>query len=686
MENAEGWKFEEIEKDNELQLVSTTNDPKLFLSIEPNVEHIYIDIEISSLFKDENIVMEALGEIYYAREGIYSSDQKIDLKFKRGHNIVEVPVNNMYSDFRIDLVAESGITVVLKEVNISNYFKIEWLFKIVALAFVLDIIVMALVLIPSKRTKLEEILDDLLIPVKNLYREFKNYLKDNRTLMVWTFFIVVLCYGLLCTYYTIYIDEERQIMAPYASQGWIAQGRFGNYFFERYLLTGKIYTSFLGDAIAAVLLGISALIQCFNFDKISGKAISRLSQMVFSGIVVSVPYICGAYMVVGIYNIEISLAICLTNLSISFILEKMHNCKKNYIYSVMLLAAGFSIYQAFVPLFITNTVICCILWFEFSEDIEFKKMFVLIRNSILVCLSALVIYYVLNQIFIMYIGGSSNYLSDSFIGWGKGEDVVGILCDIFAKIGKVITGSESIVWGGIVYKATFGFAGIYAIVRFIRINKRRGLFVFLLWSSLLAPFCMNFVIGSTMFAGRTLLGLPSLMGVIWILVIEKLSDKKFVRRLIYCIAFYLIFLQIQYINQYFLFDYKRYQQDQIITQEVISDIREACAGYTQMPIVLVGTYYHEENGLIMPYELAGSFYTVDKGNIVRMIRFMQAQGYNVDMPTPEQIADSYGHLEDMPSWPVKGSVKNIGGYVIVKLSEPSQAWIDSYVTSFHSYE
>lgn len=41
MENAEGWKFEEIEKDNELQLVSTTNDPKLFLSIEPNVEHIY---------------------------------------------------------------------------------------------------------------------------------------------------------------------------------------------------------------------------------------------------------------------------------------------------------------------------------------------------------------------------------------------------------------------------------------------------------------------------------------------------------------------------------------------------------------------------------------------------------------------------------------------------------------------
>lgn len=65
---------------------------------------------------------------------------------------------------------------------------------------------------------------------------------------------------------------------------------------------------------------MSALIQCFNFDKISGKAINKLSKMIFNGIVVSVPYICGAYMVVGIYNIEISLAICFTNLYLLYIL------------------------------------------------------------------------------------------------------------------------------------------------------------------------------------------------------------------------------------------------------------------------------------------------------------------------------------------------------------------------------
>lgn len=45
---------------------------------------------------------------------------------------------------------------------------------------------------------------------------------------------------------------------------------------------------------------------------------------------------------------------------------------------------------------------------------------------------------------------------------------------------------------------------------------------------------------------------------------------------LYCAL--LDFLQIQYINQYFQFDYRRYQQDQIITQEIISDIKEACAG------------------------------------------------------------------------------------------------------------
>lgn len=101
-----------------------------------------------------------------------------------------------------------------------------------------------------------------------------------------------------------------------------------------------------------------------------------------------------------------------------------------------------------------------------------------------------------------------------------------------------------------------------------------------------------------------------------------------------------------------------------------------------MPIIPVGIYAYEDHGLAMHYELAGSYYTVDGGSITRIIHFMQAQGYNVDMPTEDQIADSYQHINDMPIWPVKGSVKNVNGYVIVKLSEPSQEWLNSYVVPY----
>lgn len=673
IEKIEGWK---IEENDGLCLTSQNIDPKIFLHLEPKYQYIYFDIEISKIYKGDNTVAKARSEIYYAIEDRYSAEQKVDFTLGRGHNIVKVPMNNFYSDFRIDLVAEKDITVSVKQIGISSYFKGAWFARIMMSAFLIDIVVMALVFLPKNKTKAEGFSDNLFAPIKRICVELGKYIKENKVLVIWTLFIAILSYGLLCTYYTIYIDEERQIMAPYATQGWIAQGRFGNYFFERYLLAGRIYTSFVGDAVAAVLLGVSALIQCFNFDTISKNSLGKFSKMIFVGISTSMPYVCGAYMVVGIYNIEISLAICLASLAVSFILEETYMSK--YIYAVFLLALSISIYQAFVPLYVTNIVLCSLLWVEFSEKLEVRKLFSMIINSVAVCICALVLYYILNGIFIRYIGGGSAYLNDSFVGWGKGNNTVEIIGEIFANIRNVIIGSPSLLWGGIIYRVTFAVAGIYALVRLLRVRENRSIFVFLLLCSLLAPFCMHFVIGSTLFAGRTLLGLPSLLGAIWLLVIEKLTDKGIIRGALCCVAFYLIFLQVQYINQYFLADYKRYQQDQIITQEIISDIREACAGYTQMPIVLVGTYDHEDNGLAMSYELAGSFYTVDNGSIARMVHFMQAQGYNVDMPTSKQIADSYNYLNDMPVWPVKGSVKNVADYVIVKLSEPSQMWIDSY--------
>lgn len=680
-DSAEGWKIEQ--KDSELILTSITNDPKLFFCLDEKVEFVYFDISINNISKSNNDIFSTKAEVYYASESQYTGSQKVEFTLKKGHNVIAVPCDNTYTDFRIDLASEKGVTVSLNEIEVTNRLKYSWLIRVILVAFILDLLILAVVYLSQKNIKAEDAINKILMPAKDLYNEFVTYFKNNIAVVGWLILFVVLSYGLLCAYYTIYIDEERQIIESYATQDWIAQSRFGNYIFERFFLVGRVYTSYIGDAVAAILLGISTLIQCFNFYQLSNKTIRRLSQVVYCGIAISVPYVYGAFMVVGIYNIEVSLAICLTNLAVAFIFSIQHSSKIRHLYAIILLAISISIYQAFVPLFITNVVLCCLLWLEFNpNNFALKEVVYNIIMSILICIMALFLYYIVNKLFIMRLGYESDYLSSSFVGWGKDKSVLEIIHIILAHIKKIIIGSPSLLFGGIIYRVTFAGLGLYFIVRLNTSKKNKPFFIFLIVCSIIAPFCMNFALGSTMFAGRTLLGIPSLLGVIWILIIEKLSDKNFIRGLAYGIAFYLVFIQIQYINQYFLADFKRYQQDQILTQEIIADIRDASAGYIQMPVVPVGVYYHEDNGLTTHYELAGSYYTVDGGSIVRIIRFMQSQGYNVDMPTPEQISDSYNYIEDMPSWPVKGSVKNVNGYVIVKLSEPSQQWISSYVLPY----
>ena len=677
-EAAQGWVVKQ--KEMKISFTSNTNDPHLFFKIDEEADDLYFDIYVDSLLKGKSPIVSARGEIYYALDQNFIVEHRTEFELKKGHNIVRVPTDRIFKNIRVDLVSEKDLMVSLYGICVTNYFKIDWLFRPAAMALLLECLLLLVIYLPEK--KLGERFAHCFNPVKSFVSEFRFYISKYKSVVVWTFVITIFCYGILCAYYTIYIDEERQIMESCATQSWIAQGRFGNYLFERYFLTGKIYTSFFGDALAAALLGISVLLQCFNFYVAAQKLVHRISYIIFCGIAVSVPFVCGAYMVVGIYNIEISLALCLANLSVSFIFQDRTAEKSKYCYSVILLAACICIYQAFVPFFVTNIAACCFLWVEFAEKVNVKKVWALIIKSIAVCIVALLLYFVLNKIFIWKIGGASAYLTDSFIGWGKGTSPVIIIKIMIGRIRDIVSGSSSFLLGGIIYRVTFVVFLFYVLERVVKRQEHWKLSVFLAFCSFLAPFCLNFVLGNTLFAGRTLLGLPLLLGMIWIVAVEKVSDRICIKTAIAFTAFYLILLQVQYINQYFLSDFKRYEQDQVVTAQIIGDIREACGGYTQMPIIPVGIYAYEDHGLAMHYELAGSYYTVDGGSITRIIHFMQAQGYNVDMPTEDQIADSYQHINDMPIWPVKGSVKNVNGYVIVKLSEPSQEWLNSYVVPY----
>ncbi|MEC8028386.1 MAG: hypothetical protein VX170_12000, partial [Pseudomonadota bacterium] len=72
----------------------------------------------------------------------------------------------------------------------------------------------------------------------------------------------------------------------------------------------------------------------------------------------------------------------------------------------------------------------------------------------------------------------------------------------------------------------------------------------------------------------------------------------------------------------------------------------------------------------VPTTTAGaSFFAWDGGSPARMVRLMNLIGYTrfVSLP-PQRRQELHGHYAGMPVWPRPGSVKAVGGVVLVKLS------------------
>jgi hypothetical protein len=665
--------------------VSTANDPHIEVLFNDSISGGYINIKIKNLKLDSVDIWSTSAQVFYALDGQYNELFSTRFKLKKGNNIIRIPDYIQVNSLRMDLAETTNVYFELESIKITSKFL--GLYQLLLESFILTAVSMLLYFfINYRREDFCDVVDRINNITKKTFQTFALFGKELYQFILnnkFAFFVVVVVgcagYGLLCTYYTIYIDEERAIIEARAGTGWLAQGRYGNYFIEKLLLVDGNFTTYLGDFIAALLLLCSSIIQCFNLSRIKkdGK-LSKAAIIGFCSLYITMPYVSGAYMIVGVYNIQLGIALCLTAVVGYFILNYNKIKKIDYFYIVIMFSIAISVYQAFVPLFITMVVLYALCTVIFDETIYIKKIVFMIIRSAIVCVVSVGIYYIFNLYFVGLVGASS-YLSDSFIGWGKGNSVINILKKTIYTIYKILLGSKELLYGGMIIKVTFILFIAFSLLWLLLYEKRKLFFIFLCGCSIFAPFSMNFVLGNTMFAGRTMLGIPLLIGTIWVILIEK-SEKIYILRMISTILVcYLIVVQVQYLNKYFLADYKRYQMDQIASEEIINDIREANNGIYEVPVVFVGTYNYSQNGLMVPYELAGSYFSVDGGSISRITRFIQAEGYGIKTASREQIIDSYSYYRDMASWPEEGSVKAVNGYIIVKLSNPTEMWENAYI-------
>lgn len=664
---------------------SSTDFPWFHIEFEKLINDTYLNINVSELELDDICTLSTPSRIYYVIDGQFTEDKSIVVKLHNGNNIIKLP-NEDINSLRLDLARKKNTSFRINSIYLNDGFSGGKL--MMCLAFAIGVILAGMYALHryhiGYKDKILNKLNKFGVGTREVFSELKcsivKFLKQHWIVVLSTSIVSMASYGILCNYYTIYVDEERAFMQQTAETAWLNQGRFGNFIIEKLFFVNGTYTPYVGDFVAVILLMVSSIFVCMLFEKtLNEKKAKNISLCILSAIYCTVPYVCGGYMIVGIFNLQLGVGLCLTALSAYMIIDKKSN-KTQFIISCILLTIAVSIYQAFIPFFITIVVMYYLIkLLACNEKILEKEIIKHIGINATVCIAATVLYWVINKV-ITYFYGGTGYYEDNFIGWNSGDSLKNIFKNMYENIVNIYRGSSEVLYGGKVIIITMILFVIYVIYKIVTKQYNRIMIAFLAICSILAPFSISILLGGGIFAGRTSIGLLVVFGVTWFIVIEKCDRVNILKNVVVFLALYSVFFQLQYINMFFLSDYKRFEMDKIAATQVVDEIRDKNNGNYSLPVVFVGAYYYEDNNLIMPYEQAGSYWCVDAGALARIVRFMQSEGYSIKLPSRDQIVDSKNHYDNMAAWPSKDSVKVVNNeYVIVKLSQPTDAWEEVYI-------
>lgn len=503
--------------------------------------------------------------------------------------------------------------------------------------------------------------------MKNYIQDVVLFLKVKNSLIWFAVFFMVVSFGFEIVNFTLSIDEEivnyrGNDYAPWYIQGRIAIGLI------KFLLLNTSYLPFLTSLLAAICFTVSALLWCHLFNSLLKGKIQNVSLIIFIGFYLSFPTVNASFFSFNTYNLEITIGMLLIPVSLYFVHKAtVENTNSSLIISTILFAFTLSLYQAFAPVFIMGIFI--VVWgylYQFSENNRLKFIY----KAFVVLISGSILYFIIKYIFEIF-WPSSSYV-ENFIRWGTLPNAV-VMKDLYNGIKAIL-----INWNfeNVTISITIIALLFIGIITFFNKNLKNKLFLILLYAATpLIPFTISIVTGGIL-PYRALLALPLMAGFIWLVFSESILQFKKYKIILMGGAFVLLFSQIQIINAIFYGDNLRYEMDKNIGNLIATDVMFETSN-EKKPIIFIGAYSHESNPRIVQYDTLGaSFFEWDEGRNHRIHNFLKIQGYKFIEPTIEEVDKMIEEIdiENIPNWPLDGSIIEREDYIIVKLSNPSPYW------------
>lgn len=402
------------------------------------------------------------------------------------------------------------------------------------------------------------------------------------------------------------------------------------------------FTPFWLDAVVSMFIIIIAIVLCAFIRKQYKNKISTIGYIVFSGILISNPLI-NQFFIYQSTNLAIVISNLMMIISAILIFENYFSEKKKCVNAVsaLLILIAVSMYESCIQTYLVMIFVTIFIKVS-NENIKFKEIAKYFSISILIPIISIILYFIIGKILLNGLEKFNLMQNDFALKESLWQDEEFMRLSFNEKIIRFLGYRENLAVLNNDYisvKVFYIFSIITIILEWINLIKTGKALKFI---SVIGAILSNFILLVL------LLTLLFRMQFSWIIttaflvlyLYQKLSKNKYSKCAITAILIMLIILQTKSLNQYFYNDYKRYEKEKVIANDIGINIAKNCA-WREKPLLFVGLI---SNPYMLNFDNSISVINwgtnAFKEKNVETTKFINAQGYSFKY-LKSDIADKY---------------------------------------------
>jgi len=471
--------------------------------------------------------------------------------------------------------------------------------------------------------------------------------------------------------------------------GWLNTGRQGLVFLKQ-IMGAMNFNPYFSGLLTLLFLGAATVSFFLLWDKADGGTTHATVPAVAGVLLLWISHpIITEQLYFSLQSAEICAGILLTAVSLYQVFRLTETKKKSrLIVSCLIQVLVFSIYQAFVPLFIFGAISIIILQsrqYMRQEEVAVDRLLLLPVPYLIVFLSGFLVNTIITGLFFQ----KSDYLYEQIL-WGR-----------FAPIDnlRAITGHILKAFFGMGtphYHVSYGILCLLSLLCLFRCficspKRKKSVYVVLIFyfaAWMLTPFLMTLLCGGAPVI-RSQLVLPANTAFLAYFVLGEAGEIRMISEenrwkripviLGFAVCVFGVYRQTSVTERFYYTEQVRFDQDEALGRMLINRIDKLLLE-EKLPVCVIGRKPFVGNHACLTGEIIGkSMFDHDVEvepmyywSTRRVLGFLHVLGGDYEEADMGRFQDAVSYSASMPVWPHEDSVQRYDGMIIIKLSEAGE--------------